>query len=79
MAKGDGFAVCTMKKQSGGGGGLSAHIDREVYDAELDRMIPFRPASVRDDSRRQSGTDCKRLVFQGKKMIKKRVRERLES
>ena len=43
MAKGDGFAVCTMKKQSGGGGGLSAHIDREVYDAELDRMIPFRP------------------------------------
>ena len=50
MAKGDGFAVCTMKKQSGGGGGLSAHIDREVYDAELDRMIPFRPASVRDDS-----------------------------
>ena len=54
MAKGDGFAVCTMKKQSGGGGGLSAHIDREVYDAELDR-------------------------FQGKKIIKEKVRERPEN
>ncbi len=58
MAKGDGFAVCTMKKQSGGGGGLSAHIDREVYDAELDRMIPFRPASVRDDSRTILNREC---------------------
>ena len=58
MAKGDGFAVCTMKKQSGGGGGLSAHIDREVYDAELDRMMPFRPASVRDDSRTILNREC---------------------
>ena len=58
MAKGDGFAVCTMKKQSGGGGGLSSHIDREVYDAELDRMIPFRPASVRDDSRTILNREC---------------------
>ena len=58
MAKGDGFAVCTMKKQSGVGGGLSAHIDREVYDAELDRMIPFRPASVRDDTRTILNREC---------------------
>ena len=58
MAKGDGFAVCTMKKQSGGGGGLSAHIDREVYSPELDRMVPFRPASVRDDSRTALNREC---------------------
>lgn len=58
MAKGNGFAVCTMKKQTGRGGGLSAHIDREVYDPKQDKMIPFRPASVRDDSRTALNREC---------------------
>ena len=58
MSKGDGFAVCTMKKQTGNAGGLSAHIDREVYDPTLDKMITFRPASVRDDSRTILNREC---------------------
>lgn len=58
MAKGNGFAVCTMKKQTGRGGGLSAHIDREVYDPKQNKMIPFRPASVRDDSRTALNREC---------------------
>lgn len=51
MAKGDGYAVCTMKKQTGVAGGLSAHIDREIWDEENQCMVPFRPASVRHDER----------------------------
>ena len=51
MAKGDGYAVCTMKKQTGAAGGLSAHIDREIWDEENQCMVPFRPASVRHDER----------------------------
>lgn len=47
-----------MKKQTGRGGGLSAHIDREVYDPKQDKMIPFRPASVRDDSRTALNREC---------------------
>ena len=58
MAKGDGFAVCTMKKQTGAAGGLSAHIDREVWDEENQCMVPFRPASVRDDARTALNREC---------------------
>ena len=58
MAKGDRFVVLTMDKQTGNAGGLSAHIDREVYDAESDRMVPFRPKSVRDDSRTALNREC---------------------
>ena len=58
MAKGDRFVVLTMDKQTGNAGGLSAHIDREVYDANLDRMVTFRPKSVRDDSRTALNREC---------------------
>ena len=58
MAKGDRFAVLTMAKQTGNAGGLAAHIDREVYDAQLDRMVTFRPKSVRDDSRTGLNREC---------------------
>lgn len=58
MAKGDRFVVLTMDKQTGNAGGLSAHIDREVYDAHLDRMVTFRPKSVRDDSRTALNREC---------------------
>lgn len=58
MAKGDGFAVCTMKKQTGAAGGLSAHIDREIWDEENQCMVPFRPASVRDDARTALNREC---------------------
>lgn len=47
-----------MDKQTGNAGGLSAHIDRVVYDSSLDRMIPFRPKSVRDDSRTALNREC---------------------
>ena len=39
MAKGDRFVVLTMSKQTGNAGGLSAHIDRMVYDASVDRIL----------------------------------------
>ena len=58
MAKGDRFVVLTMEKQTGNAGGLSAHIDRVVYDASLDRMVTFRPKSVRDDSRTALNREC---------------------
>ena len=58
MAKGDRYVVLTMDKQTGNAGGLSAHIDREVYDAKTDRMVPFRPKSVRDDSRTALNREC---------------------
>jgi hypothetical protein len=58
MAKGDGFAVCTMKKQTGAAGGLSAHIDREIWDEENQCMVPFRPASVRNDARTALNREC---------------------
>lgn len=58
MAKGDGFAVCTMKKQTGVAGGLSAHIDREIWDEENQCMVPFRPASVRNDTRTALNREC---------------------
>lgn len=43
------YAVLTCAKQSGGaaGGGLSAHIERQIWDAEQKTMIEFRPASVK--------------------------------
>ena len=58
MAKGDGFAVCTMKKQTGVAGGLSAHIDREIWDEENRCMVPFRPTSVRNDERTALNREC---------------------
>ena len=58
MAKGDGFAVCTMKKQTGAAGGLSAHIDREIWDEENQCMVPFRPDSVRHDERTALNREC---------------------
>ena len=58
MAKGDRFVVLTMDKQTGNAGGLSAHIDRVVYDASVDRMVTFRPKSVRDDSRTALNREC---------------------
>ena len=58
MAKGDRYVVLTMDKQTGNVGGLSAHIDREVYDAKTDRMVSFRPKSVRDDSRTALNHEC---------------------
>ena len=58
MAKGDRFVVLTMDKQTGNAGGLSAHIDRVVYDASVDRMVTFRPKSVRDDSRTYLNREC---------------------
>lgn len=58
MAKGDGYAVCTMKKQTGAAGGLSAHIDREIWDEKNQCMVPFRPASVRDDARTALNREC---------------------
>ena len=58
MAKGAGFAVCTMKKQTGAAGGLSAHIDREIWDEENQCMVPFRPTSVRNDERTALNREC---------------------
>lgn len=58
MAKGNGFAVITMKKQTGAAGGLSAHIDREIWDEENQCMVPFRPASVRNDARAVLNREC---------------------
>lgn len=40
------FAVLTADKQTGSGGGLSAHIDREKWDAEQSKLVPFVPQSV---------------------------------
>lgn len=40
------FAVLTADKQTGSGGGLSAHIDREVYDPLLQTMVLYQPKSV---------------------------------
>lgn len=58
MAKGDGYAICTMKKQTGAAGGLSAHIDREIWDEKNQCMVPFRPASVRYDARTALNREC---------------------
>lgn len=62
MTKGDRFVVLTTDKQSGNVGGLSAHIDREVYDAYLDQMVTFRPKSVRDDSPTVFNRECVKTV-----------------
>ena len=40
------FAVITADKQTGNGGGLSAHIDRQKYDPEQKKMVPYLPGSV---------------------------------
>lgn len=40
------FAVITADKQTGSGGGLSAHIDREVWDETQQKMVPYIPHSV---------------------------------
>ena len=42
------YAVFTCAKQTGGaaGGGLSAHIERQTWDAEQHMMVEFRPKSV---------------------------------
>lgn len=44
-----GKIVLTCAKQSGGaaGGGLSAHIERQIWDAEQQKMVEFRPDSVK--------------------------------
>lgn len=47
-----------MKKQTGAAGGLSAHIDREIWDEENQCMVPFRPASVRNDARTALNREC---------------------
>jgi len=40
------FAVITAEKQTCSGGGLSAHIDRQVYDPIKQEMVPYLPKSV---------------------------------
>ena len=40
------FAVITADKQTGSGGGLSAHIDRQVWDESQKTMVPYQPESV---------------------------------
>ena len=44
-----GKIVLTCAKQRGGaaGGGLSAHIERQIWDAEQQKMVEFRPKSVK--------------------------------
>lgn len=44
-----GKIVLTCAKQTGGaaGGGLSAHIERQIWDEEQQKMVEFRPNSVK--------------------------------
>lgn len=45
------FAVLTAQKQKGSGGGLSAHIDRQVWNDDLKKVVPYQPQSVTDAER----------------------------
>lgn len=45
------FAVLTAQKQTGSGGGLSAHIDRQRWDNEQKALVPYQPKSVTDAER----------------------------
>ena len=38
--------VCHIQKRKGGSGGLTAHIDRQVWDSEKGEMTTFTPLSV---------------------------------
>lgn len=51
------FAVFTVQKEKGtsGGGGMSAHIDRQVWDGE--KYVPFIPKSVIDQDRDRLNKD----------------------
>lgn len=41
------YAVITADKQKGSGGGLSAHIERQRWDDEQKKIVPYQPESVR--------------------------------
>lgn len=51
------FAVFTIQKEAGtsGGGGMSAHIDRQVWDGS--KYVPFVPKSVIDQDRDRLNKD----------------------
>lgn len=40
------YAVFQVKKETGSSGGLTAHIDREKWDADLGKMVRWNPDSV---------------------------------
>lgn len=72
------YAVLTCAKQSGGaaGGGLSAHIERQIWDAEQQKMVEFRPKSVKHPEKTKQNKEYILPEGMGRsEAIEKRIKE----
>lgn len=71
------FAVFTCDKQTGNGGGLSVHIERQKWDEKEKKYVVYSPACIRDHSRTQLNKDY--LLKGGAQTRTKAIEDRIRA
>lgn len=77
MANGTHFAVFTVDKQTGNGGGLSAHIERRIWDAEKKKYVIYSPTSATRPERTHLNKDY--LLPGGAQTRTKAIEDRIKA